>query len=241
MNNILVTICARGGSKGIPGKNIKSLMGKPLIGYSIELAKRIHEKTAADLSLSSDDETIINVASGLGLSTNYRRPAPLASDSAGKIDAIAHLLLWEEKFNTKEYDYVIDLDVTSPLRTLADVMNCFDVLQSNPAALNIFSVSPARRNPYFNMVEEGEYGFCRIVKTSNVAQFSRQLAPKVFDINGSFYIYRRNFFTSGMRSAITDRSLMFPVPHTCFDLDEVEDFEFMEFLMMNNKLGFELT
>ena len=139
--NILVTICARGGSKGIPGKNIKSINGKPLIGYTIDMAHRFKEYfQSVDVVLSTDSDEIIRVAKACGLQSDYKRPDYLANDTAGKIDAIADILLYSEKQNACRYDYVLDLDVTSPLRTLQDLIDGFKLIQADKNAVNLFSV-----------------------------------------------------------------------------------------------------
>ena len=239
--NILITICARGGSKGIPGKNIKFINGKPLIGYSIDLTDRIKQKFNVKVGLSTDDTTIKEVANQLGLCTNYVRPDYLATDAAGKIDTIKDLLLYEESLIDGKYDFILDLDVTSPLRTLEDVEKALDLMLLNPDAKNLFSVNPAARNPYFNMVEENSNGFYSLVKTNpDGSVMTRQSAPKVYDLNASFYWYRRSFFESGSKSAITDKSLIYEMEHICFDLDHQVDFLFMEFLLQNDKLDFVL-
>lgn len=237
---VLITICARGGSKGIPGKNIKPLCGKPLIGYTIDIAHKFQTQyPQTEIALSTDSEEIKAVAAGCGLASNYTRPESLAGDSVGKIDAIADILAFCEQKNGVRYDYVLDMDVTSPLRNLADLENAFNLLKQDVTALNLFSVSPASRSPYFNMVEQKENGYYDKIKSvGNV--LSRQAAPKGYDLNASFYFYTRRFFDEGYKSAITDRSLIYEVPHTCFDLDHPIDFEFISFLMGNNKLGFEL-
>lgn len=232
--NILITICARGGSKGIPGKNTKLLGDKPLIAYSIEKAFRFAENKNAVVTLSTDSQEIINTAAAFGVNTEYRRPAHLATDNAGKIDTIADLLRYEETRLKTVFDYIIDLDVTSPLRTVADLTRALDKLVQRAEALNIFSVNPAARNPYFNMVEENEEGYCQLSKTGNF--LTRQSAPKVYDMNASFYIYRRSYFDKGYKSTITERSLAFVMDHICFDLDHEIDFEFMQYLLLNNKL-----
>src|SRR5687768_1241527 len=94
---LLITICARGGSKGIPGKNIRLLNEKPLIAYSIETAKRFASGKSATIALSTDSEAIKAVAAEAGLPTNYTRPADLANDAAGKIPVLKHLLEFEER------------------------------------------------------------------------------------------------------------------------------------------------
>lgn len=241
MKNLLITICARGGSKGIPGKNIKPLNGKPLIGYSIDLAKQVQLKYGnVSIALSTDSEDIINIARSYGLYTDYKRPDYLSNDTVGKIDAITDILLFSEKKEQIKYDYVLDLDVTSPLRNIDDIESAFAVLESDSNAVNLFSVSDAGRSPYFNMVEKKENGYFAQVKKIQGDVFTRQSAPKVYDMNASFYIYRRIFFDLGYKGAITDRSLIYKVPHICFDLDHPIDFEIISFLMENNKLDFSL-
>lgn len=238
--NILLTICARGGSKGIPGKNIRPLNGLPLIAYSIRTGKEFAEKYGADFALSTDSEAIKKVAAQYGLETDYQRPAEMATDKAGKVGAIEHLWQHQEELTGKQYDYVIDMDVTSPMRTLADLEAALEVLRQKPEAINIFSVSPAGRNPYFNMVEEKATGYFNVIKKPEEPIKSRQMAPVVYDMNASFYIYRRDFFTSGNEVAKTDRSLVYVVPHICFDLDEPHDFTIMEIMLRENLLDFQL-
>ena len=239
--NILITLCARGGSKGIPGKNIKLIAGKALLVYSIDLTTRLKEKWIVKVALSTDDSEIKEVAADHGVDTEYQRPDFLATDSAGKIDTIRDLLLYEESLVDYKYDFVLDLDVTSPLRTLEDVEKALELMIAKPEAKNLFSVNQAARNPYFNMVEENSNGFYSLVKTNpDGSLLTRQSAPKVYDLNASFYWYRRSFFESGSKSAITDKSLIYAMDHICFDLDHPVDFLFMEYLLQNNKLDFEL-
>ncbi len=239
MDKVLITICARGGSKGIPGKNIKELNGKPLLHYSLELAQRLRADWEADIQLSTDSQEILNCASDLGYSTQYVRPAKLSTDKAGKLSAIEDAMHFAEKQNGLSYSYVLDLDVTSPLRTQGDVKIALEKLIAHKNAINIFSVNQACRNPYFNMVEETGDGFVRVVKDAGAIK-SRQTAPKVFDMNASFYIFKRAFFERGYQTSTTDKSLAYVVPHICFDLDEPIDFTIMELLLRENLLDFSL-
>lgn len=236
--NLLITLCARGGSKGIPGKNIRPLNGKPLIGYSIETAQRFGKPFQADIALSTDDNQIRETAAAFGIISTYQRPEHLATDTAGKIETIEHLVLHGEKTRGKKYDYVLDLDITSPLRTVEDLQEAFKIISNDPQALNLFSVNYAARNPYFNMVEQQPSGYYGLIKTGNFV--TRQSAPPVYDMNASFYFYRRAFFEQRLKSTITERSLIYIMPHLCFDLDHPVDFEFMSFLFENNKLDFTL-
>lgn len=237
--NILITICARGGSKGIPGKNIRVLNGKPLIGYTIETAQKFAKKFNADIALSTDSNEIKRVAIEFGLDIKYERPEKLATDNAGKIDAITDVMQFMEEVNSVKYDLVIDLDVTSPLRTVDDIENAYHLLLENGNALNIFSVSPAKRNPYFNMVEKKGDGFYHTIKDGKAFK-SRQEAPEVYDMNASFYIFKQKFFTANWRISTTNASLAYVMPHICFDLDDPEDFIIMEVLLEKKLLGFNL-
>lgn len=240
--SILITLCARGGSKGIPRKNIKELNGRPLIDYSIRVAELV-KKVFPDVcvELSTDDEEIKKVAKSLGLSTDYSRPAVLASDSAGKVDAIRDLHAYAENLHKRTFDYVLDLDVSSPLRTYHDIEAAFAIMENNVDALTLFSVNTAHKNPYFNMVEENENGFYELSKIRKTTTLSRQSAPPVYELNASFYIYRRDFFDLPFKGVITNRSLIYEMDHLCFDLDTPLDFEFMDFLLSNQKLSFELV
>ena len=238
---ILITVCARGGSKGIPGKNIKLINGKPLIYYTLSTAQKFKDAFEnADIVLSTDAEEIKKVVNSFEfkIDTSYTRPNHLASAKAGKIGVVKDILAYSEIRNNKKYEIVLDLDITSPFRNVGDLKNALNILLEKPEAYNIFSVSPANRNPYFNMVEEKGDGYFTLSKKGEF--LSRQTAPKVYDMNASFYFYRKLFFEQDHQTAITDKSLIYEVPHSCFDLDHPIDFEFMSFLLVNNKLDFEL-
>lgn len=238
---ILITLCARGGSKGIPLKNIKLLNGLPLIGYSVKVAKAVQKKYPDSiLELSTDDDEILNVAKQLGIETEYKRPEVLGADTAGKVDVIKDLLFYAEKKYYTVFDMVLDLDISSPLRTLQDIEKAIEIFQHNKEALTLFSVNDANKNPYFNMVEENDEGYFSLSKMRSTTTLSRQSAPKVYELNASFYLYRRSFFNMGLNGVITDKSLIYNMNHVCFDLDHMIDFEFMEFLLSKKKLSFSI-
>lgn len=236
--NLLITVCARGGSKGIPGKNIKMLNGKPLIEYTLNSAQKISKNFNAKVSISTDDENILKICQSLGYQSKYKRPLELSTDYAGKIDTIQDLLLFEEKELGLTYDYILDLDVTSPLRTQRDMLEAFELLKNNTGALNIFSVNKANKNPYFNMVEENGNGYFELSKKGEF--LTRQSANPVFELNASFYFYKREFFNLVDKTVINSRSLIYEMNHICFDLDHSIDFEFMSFLFENNKIDFQI-
>ena len=196
---------------------------------------------STDICLSTDDDGIKSVVREFnmeGIYLDYERPQSLATDTAGKMGVIDHALNYMEHINKLTYDYIIDLDVTSPLRSLEDLNQAFRKLKESLTALNIFSVSPANRNPYFNMVEQKpDDKFVRLCKQGEF--LTRQSAPKVYDVNASFYIYRKQFFEEKYKSAMTNKTLIFAMDHICFDLDHPIDFEFMIFLLENKKVGFD--
>ena len=180
---------------------------------------------------------IKRIAENYGLSTEYQRPDNLATDDSGKMAVIQDLLVYEESNRKIKYDYILDLDVSSPLRNLVDLSDALQLILNDSMALNLFSVNPASRNPYFNMVEQQKNGYYGLIKEGIF--LTRQSSPKVYDLNASFYFFKRKFF-EGDYSIINDRSMIYIMPHICFDLDHPIDFDFMEYLLINNKLGFDL-
>lgn len=180
--NTLVLIPARGGSKGVPGKNIKPLAGKPLICYTIDIARQLVPDEY--ICVSTDDEAIMAVAANYGLRVPFKRPAALATDHAGTDEVIVHAL---EYYKSKNYfpDTVILLQPTSPLRSVADVQQALHIFSSDVDM--VIGVTEADANPYYLLMEEDETGFLRKSKTlDNITR--RQDAPKVYKINGAVYI-----------------------------------------------------
>lgn len=234
MAKILITVCARGGSKGIPGKNIKMIGGKPLLALTAKIAKDFANRYDADLGFSTDSEAIMKVGEEYGLPTDYVRPSELGNDLVGKPHVIKDLMLFCEQQKGVRYDYVIDLDVTSPIRTIEDIEGCLKLMEDNPGALTVFSVNPCGRNPYFNMVEAKDSGFYGLVKENRTT--TRQGAPKVYDINGSIYVYSRESLDCADPRAVTTRTLVYVMNHICFDLDEPSDYDYLSYLIENGKL-----
>lgn len=235
----LIAICARGGSKGVPKKNIKKVNGIPLIVYTIIIAKKFAQQNNCTIVLSTDSQEIKDVAKKHGLLSNYIRPVYLSTDEISKIYAIKDILIYSEKENSIGYDYVLDLDVSSPLRTLEDLTNAFQLFTKNTDCLNLFSVSNAHKNPYFNMVEENNRRYFDLCKKLNTIS-SRQTAPKVYELNASFYFYKRSFFNLDTLKVINNKSLIYEQPHISFDIDEQIDFDFFKFLIENDKLPFKI-
>ena len=236
-SNILISVCARGGSKGIPGKNLKDLNGKPLIDYTLTFIEKLKESLEFDLYFSSDDQQIVNHLIKKGYNVPDIREKKLAKDHTPKIDVIRNALLNAENHFRKSYDYVIDLDVTSPLRNVKDIVDAFAQLKKDQNALNIFSVSRSRKNPYFNMIERKEDGyFKKVISKDEIT--GRQQTPLVYELNASFYILTKTFLEGDYRKMVTDKSLIYEMSHLCFDIDEPIDFQLMEAVLKNNLFQF---
>ena len=147
---ILCTICARSKSKGLKNKNFLKLNSKSLINYSIDTA--IKSNIFNQISISTDSNKIKNLKKKYKKIFFIKRPNNLASDKSNKVDAIRHALISTERSNKTKYDIIFDLDVTSPLRSIKDLKNSLNIFLKKKSD-NLISVTPARRNPYFNMVE----------------------------------------------------------------------------------------
>lgn len=230
--NTVITVCARAGSKGVLGKNIRPLAGKPLILYTLETAKSWGQ---GPIYISTDSQEIADVAIQSGFPVPRLRDSNLAGDTIGKTPVIYDALLQAEKEFKTHFDFVLDLDVTSPLRNVEDIEGCVQTLKQNPQYDVVLSVCEARRNPYFNMVESTPDGRVALCKTGNF--HTRQSAPKVYDLNASIYVYRRSFFETGdpNKSCIGPKTGIYIMPSSrSWDIDHEEDLFVMKALMEYN-------
>ena len=158
---VLVTIAARGGSKGLKDKNILDLCGRPLIAHTILQAKQWGR--ADRIVVSTDSKRIGSIARRYGALVPFMRPAGLATDKAGKLEVLRHALKAMERSDGRKYDVVVDLDVTAPIRKISDIEGAYRLfVRKRPKS--VFSVAPSRRNPYFNMVEIDSKGYAVLVK-----------------------------------------------------------------------------
>lgn len=178
----LYVIPARGGSKGIPHKNIKPLCGIPLIGYAINTARELADDS--DICLTTDDPEIAAVAEELGLKVPFLRPAELATDKSGTYEVLLHAL---DFYKSKgiDYDTIVLLQPTSPMRNADDVRNALKLY--SPDIDMVVTVKEASSNPYYNCYELDSDGFLEISKGDG-SFTRRQDAPKVWEYNGAVYI-----------------------------------------------------
>ena len=189
---LLFTICGRAGSKGIKNKNAETFIDKPLALYTLSVIDLYLKKSnySADIVVNTDSEELIEIFNNNSLLPVdiIERTPELAGDNVAKIDVIQNCLeIMEEKNGI--YDLIIDLDITSPLRTVKDLDDMIEKKLNTDYEL-IFSVTNARRNPYFNMVMKTQYGYDRVIR-SNFN--TRQEAPEIYDMNASIYVYSREF------------------------------------------------
>ena len=225
---ILATVCARKGSKGVRNKNIKTVCGKPLIFYTIDLLKRWGK--ADRIVCSTDSEDIAKIAKESGAEVPFLRPKELATDEMGKIPVIKHAVTFCEKEYGTKFDAIVDLDPTAPLRKMEDLDKALEIFMKKKADL-VYSVAEAKKNPYFNMVELDEKGAPHLVKTPKVRLARRQDAPKVYEMNASIYIYDRDHLlaTDDLHSGKVAIYVM-DAP-SAIDIDREIDLQFVEFLM----------
>ena len=229
----LAVICARGGSKGVPSKNLRDLAGKPLIAHSIQQAKESNLFDA--VAVSSDSDAILEAAGTWGADFTVTRPDDLASDTAPKVPAIRHCAETMETETGQTFDTIVDLDATAPLRNTDDIRGAVDLLESSDAD-NVVSAMPARRSPYFNLVERDEAGRVHLSKPPAAPIARRQDAPECFDLNASVFVWRRETLFSENNYVLGDNTLLFVMPEErSIDIDTETDFKFVESLMSSGK------
>ena len=216
---ILYLIPARGGSKGLPGKNIKELNGKSLINHSVDFARNFSEDS--DICVSTDSTEIIKCVENNNLKVHFKRPTQLASDTASTTEVINHALDYY-KSKGKLYDVLILLQPTTPYRRIDDLTNMID-LWDNKIDL-LVSVKESHDSPYFNLFEENSKGYLCKSKESIVTR--RQDSPKVFSMNGSIYIYNVNSINSKSTKNLTKiKKYIMNDPIYSIDIDNEFDWE----------------
>ena len=233
-NKIIAFIPARGGSKGLPRKNIKSLLGKPLVAWTIEQAK--NSKYVNKVVVSTEDKEIAEISRKYGAEV-VDRPEELAQDDSPVADAIMHTLDWFEK-RGEYFDIFVTLDPTSPLRDTKDIDKCVEILINNPKANAIVGVAKLEStHPDFNFVINKE-GF--IVKLDGTTEFSlarRQDLEDIYFFEGSIYMSRLETLKQ-KRTFYHESTLAYVVPkYKSFEVDELCDFICIEALMKAKQEG----
>lgn len=223
-------IFARGGSKGLPGKNIKSLAGKPLICYSIDAA--LSSPSISQVFVSTDDSSIADIAESHG-ATIIDRPSSLAADDTPEWLAWRHAIEWVWD-NYGDFDKFISLPATSPLRSKEDIERAILKFSDTNADMCI-AVTPANRSPYFNMVKRNSENYVELVITPEGEVTRRQDAPEVFDITTVVYVSTPDFINKNF-GLFSGNVVSIEVPkERAIDIDDIHDFNLAESIILSKK------
>ena len=221
---ILYVIPARGGSKGVPGKNIRLLGGKPLIHYSIEVARALANDE--DICVSTDDETIKAVVQQIGLQVPFLRPAELATDKAGTYDVLLHALKFYAD-QGKHYDLLVLLQPTSPFRTIEHIKQAIESWEIGLEM--VVGVKETKANPYYLLFEENAEGY--LIKSKPTNFLARQDCPAVYEYNGAVYVINvQSLVTRPISSFERVRKFVMDDKYS-LDIDTELDWKFAEFLI----------
>lgn len=225
----LVVIPARGGSKGIPHKNIKKLGGKPLICYAIDTARKF--TTVDNICVSTDDDDIIKVVENYGLKVPFKRPDYLATDNAGTNSVLLHALNFYEEKGCR-FDMIVLLQATSPFRRAEDVIEASKLYDDTIDMVT--SVMPAKCNPYYDGFEDNAEGLLAISKGDGTIE-RRQDAPCVWQQNGAVYIINPSQLKAkGLAGMTKIRKYVMDEIHSV-DLDNMLDWKIAE-IMLEDKI-----
>jgi N-acylneuraminate cytidylyltransferase len=217
---VLAVIPARGGSKGVPRKNVRDLAGKPLICWTINAAKE--SKYIDRLILTSEDEEIIRVAKAAGCDVPFTRPEELASDTAAGVDVLCHAV----EQVAEDYDYVVLLQPTSPLRQTSDIDGAVELCVDRDVA-SVVSVAEATKSPYWMYHMQGDGALSPFVENSAA---NRQELPRAYALNGAVYVLRIASLLES-RKIMSEETIGYVMPEErSYDIDSETDFLICEFL-----------
>lgn len=231
--NILFTLCGRAGSKGFKNKNLKEFLGAPLVYYSIAVIQEYIEKNkdtyGIDVVINTDSPKLIEIATSQNsVKMNViERESSLGGDAVPKVSVIKDCLDRMTQMTGHGYDVVVDLDITSPLRTVKDVENAIEKKLSRNDTDVVYSVTGSRRNPYFNMVKCENGYFCKAIASEYTA---RQQAPEFYDMNASIYAYSVDALNNKPHSVFfNDKCDAIVMKDTAvLDIDSEEDYQLMQ-------------
>ncbi|AWL94931.1 MULTISPECIES: acylneuraminate cytidylyltransferase family protein [Bradyrhizobium] len=228
----LCTICARGGSKGVVGKNARDLLGRPVLAWSIAQARETGLFDA--IAFSSDSDALLEAALKAGADIAVKRPDEMATDTAPKLPAIRHCLEQAIAQTGRTPEIFVDLDVTSPLRLASDITGAVALLRES-GTRNVITGAPARRSPYFNLVEQRTDGSVGLSKTADPPITRRQDAPRCFDMNASIYVWRVASFLEHPAVFYPDTRLFEMPEERSIDIDSDLDFVLVELLLRQRR------
>ena len=233
MNNerLLISVCGRAGSKGFANKNLKTFCGHPLVYYTLsaaELFVKAHPEMTVDIALNTDSQPLADLVAAKYPEVTYLpRGEELGGDRVPKMAVFQDTLRRMEQRAGQPYTWHMDLDITSPLRTAADVENAVAAKRARPDLDLVFSVTEARRNPWFNMVKEAGDHVEQVIRSPFTA---RQQAPAVYDVNASIYVFERDFLANNTDGMLWSGKIGVSVMMDTgiIDIDSEADFKLME-------------
>ena len=229
--NYIALICARKGSKGVPGKNIRPLAGKPLIAWSIQAAKKVERISRVIVSTDSDE--IAEVAKEYGAEVPFIRPTELAQDASPEWLVWRHAINFLSENENFEIDGLVVIPPTAPLRNIHDIENCLDEFEKGNVDV-VITVSNAHRNPYFNMITNDSQGYSSLVIKPKDNIIRRQDTPPVFDVTTVAYVARPEFVEQH-NGLFEGRVRSVNVPsERALDIDTMFDFRIAECLIADN-------
>ncbi len=234
--SVLFLIPARGGSKGLPGKNTLPMLGKPLVAWTIETALAVAEKINGRVVVSTDSQEIADVALQFNAEVPFMRPLELATDTSTSIDVVLHALAYFENVG-EEFDYVCMLEATSPQRDDQDILSAFNLLQHTEAAESVVGICRTESgNPAFLALKNKEH-FITSYAGENFIFKRRQEIDDVYFFEGSMYISK----VTALRQRKTfyhEKTLGFEMPKwKSFEIDDLVDFMLIETLMKAKEEG----
>lgn len=222
MDNILVVIPARGGSKGLPGKNIKDLCGKPLIAYSIDVARTI--TSDENICVSTDDQKIIEAVENYGLKIPFVRPTEFATDTATTNDVLLHAVDFYEK-QGKSFDKLLLLQPTSPLRKIEEVKEAIELYRDDIDMV----VSVTKSHAPAVLCNDNEEGFVNLVYNKKAG--GRQVLPIFYEFNGAIYVINIKALKEKGLGGF-DRRVKYVMPkESSVDIDDIYDFMLIESIL----------
>ena len=228
---LLCTICMRGGSKGVKNKHLKKINGKPLLWYTINQA--LESKLFYKNCISTDSTSIAKSSMEAGADKVFIRNKKMALDYTPKLPVIRSAFKQAEKLYKVKFDTLIDLDATSPLRTIKDIKDSYKLFVKNKS-INLISVCMSKKNPYYNIVEYKKNKLS-ISKLNKKIPDSRQQNPITYDMNASIYIWNRDTILKYDDLFFKKTSIFLMPEERSIDIDSKLDFKIVKFLMENNK------
>lgn len=227
--SIIAIIPARGGSKGLPGKNIKELCGKPLIAWSIEAG--LASQYIDEVMVTTDSEEIAVIARNFGATVPFLRPADLSSDTATSFDVIKHSIEFYRGKLNKKFDLIVLLEPTSPLRDKDDIDRSIELLMSKKNAISIVGISKTEsQNPAF-LVKKDEENFLIGYENKFIKTLRRQDIKDVFFFDGSIYASKINELLE-KKTFYHEYTIGYEFPKwKSFEIDDIDDFVIVEALL----------